>query len=121
MKLYMIFGGEHYYPSGGIRDLIGVENDIDSAVKVLMEFTNEWEGIHWANIVDMDTLKIIKEFTYRKLVFDDTKSYEYYVRDVDPSEIDCYEVNHSFLCNLEAYKLAQFTSNPTTEKKVSRL
>ena len=76
--MFIIFGGECYYASGGIRDLLGKEDSKETAITLAKELLGklaiteivnydpdeEWTVSHeieWVHVVDTDTCKIIYE------------------------------------------------------------
>lgn len=54
-KRYLLFAGEYYYPSGGFNDYKGSFDSIEEAISNVMSYHD------WYHIVDLDTLKIIKD------------------------------------------------------------
>lgn len=59
MKRYLIFGGSHYYPSGGWRDLKHTTDSLDEARGFKVAFMQE--SLVWMHIVDTLTMEIIEE------------------------------------------------------------
>ena len=55
---YLLFAGNAYYPSGGAEDLIGKFNSINEAEAA---FNPSNYTLGWANILDLDTLEIVKQ------------------------------------------------------------
>jgi hypothetical protein len=53
-KEYLLFGGCHYYPSGGFKDYLGKNSDIS----ILKKFAED-QFVEWAHIVDPYSLNII--------------------------------------------------------------
>ena len=51
---YLVFAGDHYYPEGGITDLIMETDDLEKAKKEAHKHSNEW-----AHIWDIVTRKTI--------------------------------------------------------------
>ncbi len=54
--MYLVFFGDNYYPTGGWRDYAGKFSSIDKALTFILQHSPEW----W-QIVDLATLKIVKE------------------------------------------------------------
>lgn len=50
MTKFMLFGGDSYYPSGGMGDYLGTYDSIEEAKG------GGGERCDWAHVVDMDTL-----------------------------------------------------------------
>lgn len=67
-KQYLLFAGDHYYPSGGVNDLQGSFNSLDEAIAEVKRQrpysdgsgSDAWENTdhHWWQIVDRATMKI---------------------------------------------------------------
>lgn len=56
MKPYQVFGGDNYYPQGGMWDLIGDAEDLDGARAIacgLDDFGNHYQWSHIALITDI--------------------------------------------------------------------
>lgn len=76
MKKYLLFVGAHYYPNGGYEDLAGAFPDIESAEAAFWWSLNETVGRYqlgdaWGQIVDLDTLELVKKLSGESLSFDD--------------------------------------------------
>ena len=56
MKTYFLFGGDTYYPSGGMKDLQGKFDSVEEC-ETFVENMN----FDWYQIVESDTLSIVKE------------------------------------------------------------
>lgn len=54
---YLIFGGDNYYPLGGMRDLIGCASTIQKAREMALTRT----VFDWWHIVDAHTLQIVEQ------------------------------------------------------------
>ncbi len=68
MKRFLVFAGDHYYPSGGVNDLVGdfatKEEATTEATKkhTYPDGSGSWsyaDRDHWYQIVDYDTMKAI--------------------------------------------------------------
>jgi len=60
-KMYILFGGEHYYPGGGFYDYIGTSDlvqELKDHAKILEKKERYFD---WWHIVDSDTWKIIDD------------------------------------------------------------
>ena len=61
---FFVFGGDHYYPSGGVEDLIGSADTMEAACKIVEKFRDKKrkEKYHdaWWHIADAETLKMVK-------------------------------------------------------------
>tara|TARA_R100001244_G_scaffold25113_1_gene25274 strand:- start:3473 stop:3760 length:288 start_codon:yes stop_codon:yes gene_type:complete len=58
MKKFLVFAGVDYSPAGGIRDLIGTTDDIESAVRLSDEedlINGEDLKYDWAHIFNVET------------------------------------------------------------------
>ena len=53
--MYLIFGGDDYYPFGGFHDYIGTATTIDDALAAVRD-TVEYE---WWHVVDVATMAIV--------------------------------------------------------------
>jgi hypothetical protein len=51
MNRYLLFAGENYYPSGGIRDFIGDYQSMEMTIEAL----GEVRKANWFNIMDTKT------------------------------------------------------------------
>lgn len=60
MKKYLLFAGDHYYPSGGVRDFVGDFDSIEGAMSELIRFGRS-DGFDWYHIVEYSTMKIVKK------------------------------------------------------------
>ena len=56
MKKYLLFVGEHYYPSGGFDDFFGSYDSIEFAIQII---TDNFKHIDWYHIVNTDTMEIV--------------------------------------------------------------
>lgn len=56
-KLYILFAGADYYPSGGWRDVVGSFTSVEEAIKVALqrEADREYPKYDWWQVVDLDT------------------------------------------------------------------
>lgn len=63
MKRYLIFAGDHAYPNGGFRDIVGNEDDVESATKVVEDLLemDKCYAPRWWQIVDITTGEIVDE------------------------------------------------------------
>lgn len=65
-KNFMAFLGKAYYPSGGMNDHVGDFNDLDTAIKAIVENAKKdsyhpetpWEDM-WAHIWDVEKQEVI--------------------------------------------------------------
>jgi len=57
-KRYMVFAGVAYYPSGGIHDLVGTYDTIDSKI---IHADNGNEFCTWLHIYDLKEERIVIE------------------------------------------------------------
>lgn len=53
--MYIVFAGDHYYPSGGMQDFIGNYATKDEAIAAAA-------GWDWAQVVLLETLDVEMEF-----------------------------------------------------------
>lgn len=60
---YLLFAGDDYYPRGGAEDLQGQYNSIEEAISNHNPNEHNMDG-GWANILNLDTLEIVKEFNH---------------------------------------------------------
>lgn len=78
--MFLIFAGETYYPIGGFKDFIGFYLDKKSMIKKLKKLKkmniNKSISYDWIQIVDSNTLKIIKYYYY------DTDKWMSYKKDI---------------------------------------
>ena len=62
MKNFALFAGDHYYPSGGMRDLVGRFDSVEEAVHFLTTHEDD-EGYplqyDWYQIVDLTTFAVV--------------------------------------------------------------
>ena len=58
---YLLFAGDHYYPEGGAYDLQGKFDTIEEALAAHNPAAFDYDG-GWANLLCLDTLKVVKEF-----------------------------------------------------------
>lgn len=59
---YLLFAGNDYYPEGGALDLQGRFDSIEAAIASHDPNKFGYDG-GWANILCLDTLKIVKMFS----------------------------------------------------------
>ena len=67
-RIYLLFGGAIYYPSGGVEDLLGQFESIDDAKKYAE--AGDQYGV-WAQIVEKQTLKLVLIGDHECLCCDD--------------------------------------------------
>ena len=65
MKRYLLFAGDNYYPKGGGEDFIAAFDTIEAALLTHDPKKFEYDG-GWANIFDVEDLKIVKYFDCEK-------------------------------------------------------
>ena len=58
---YLLFAGDHYYPSGGAEDLQGRFDTLEDAVTAHKSDKYEYDG-GWAHVLCVDSLKLVKTF-----------------------------------------------------------
>lgn len=61
MSKYLLFAGDDYYPKGGAYDLVKSYSSVEEAINAHTPNKYQYDG-GWANILDKDTLKIVKHF-----------------------------------------------------------
>lgn len=52
--MYLVFGGDNYYPMGGMEDYIGRANSLEDAMACGRD-----SGCDWWHVVDLATLEIV--------------------------------------------------------------
>ena len=62
--MYILFGGDDYYPGGGLADYRGKYNTLDEAVTAAKtkEFENTWSAMklcEWWHVLDCDSWQIV--------------------------------------------------------------
>lgn len=58
---FLLFAGDDYYPEGGANDFKGAFESLDAAIEAHNPNEHKYDG-GWANIFDLNTLKIVKTF-----------------------------------------------------------
>jgi hypothetical protein len=71
---YLLFAGNDYYPSGGAEDLKGRFDTLDQAIAGHDPNEFEYAG-GWANVLCMDSLKLVKRFSRGKWYDPDEDAY----------------------------------------------
>ena len=61
MKKYLLFGGESFYPGGGVNDFLCDFDTKRATLDYLTKELNTDEIIDWFQIVDYKTLKVLFE------------------------------------------------------------
>jgi hypothetical protein len=61
---YLVFAGDVYYPSGGIKDYCNRYATLAEAHAVAVVLCKEWGK--WAQIADSENMTLIEEHEYRK-------------------------------------------------------
>lgn len=57
MERYILFGGDQYYPSGGVGDMQGAYSTVDEAV----EDSGGEDGYDWWHVFDVETRKVVAD------------------------------------------------------------
>ncbi len=58
MKKYLLFAGDRYEPSGGVKDFVGSFDSIGDCIKHVATMSGiSWD---WYHIADRDTLEIVE-------------------------------------------------------------
>jgi len=62
--MYLIFGGDNYYPAGGFYDYIGSAVTIDDALAAVVDESDRLHadvgyGLEWWHVVDVATMTIV--------------------------------------------------------------
>ena len=62
--MYLVFGGDEYYPAGGFYDYIGSGVTIDDALAAVNDESDRLHaeigyGLEWWHVVDVATMKIV--------------------------------------------------------------
>lgn len=57
-KKYLVFAGQHYYPSGGWDDFISSHSSLDEATDAAKK---EMDAFDWWQIVDCETCSVVQE------------------------------------------------------------
>ena len=42
---YLLFAGDHYYPAGGVHDLVGSYESLDEAINITKEYNYDWAHV----------------------------------------------------------------------------
>lgn len=58
---YLLFAGDDYYPNGGAEDLQGRFDTLEAAIAAHDPNKHKYSG-GWANVLCLDSLKIVKVF-----------------------------------------------------------
>jgi len=58
MKLYLLFGGDNYYPGGGAQDFESAHEDKDRAIRAGRQFL-AGTRLKWAHVFDCDRELIV--------------------------------------------------------------
>lgn len=64
MKRYLVFAGSHYYPAGGVDDLVSDHDDRDEAIAAAKAATDSASGAQardWASVVDTQAERGVAE------------------------------------------------------------
>jgi hypothetical protein len=62
MKKHILFGGDRYYPRGGIKDFKCTYNSIGACKYYYLRRCGRGEGYDaWAHIVEVKSMRIIQE------------------------------------------------------------
>lgn len=59
---FLLFAGNDYYPDGGAYDFKGSFKTVSAALKEHNPKQHNYDG-GWANIFDLETEKIVKQFS----------------------------------------------------------
>lgn len=59
-RRFMLFGGDHYYPSGGIDDLHGSYETLETAM--MHATTSFGDDYTWWNIIDLETGQVWRKY-----------------------------------------------------------
>ena len=73
---YLLFAGNDYYPKGGVEDLQGQFETLEAAIAGHDQNKFEYDG-GWANVLCLDSLKLVKRFNCGKWFEPDEDAYEY--------------------------------------------
>jgi hypothetical protein len=58
---YLLFSGSHYYPLGGMEDLVGSSNDITELKELQLNSIEAWDGeIDWYHLYNSETGEVIE-------------------------------------------------------------
>lgn len=64
MKKYIVFAFDHYYPEGGLDDVVGDFNKLSNALELAEEKRKEEDGDSFSSctayVVDRDTWEVVK-------------------------------------------------------------
>ena len=66
--MYLVFAGDHYYPSGGWDDLVGIYNALDEAQAAAnygwhdRHMEGEVDHYGWYQIVDLDNKEVVERY-----------------------------------------------------------
>lgn len=58
---YLLFAGEHYYPCGGVRDLVGDFDDLEEAKRrgtKVHDYVDMWRD-DWVSILDTEDMSVL--------------------------------------------------------------
>lgn len=58
---YLLFAGNDYYPDGGAEDLQGRYETLEQAIASHEPNKYQYDG-GWANVLCLDSLKVVKRF-----------------------------------------------------------